>query len=157
MKAIKKSILIEIPIDSTTQLTFKVPNQPFLATKKVVGFAASSLLSSPTTSRSNFFAVGQIGSTIDANSTFLTLVDNNEFKFIDSLPMVEYCNTSYLRIDAANPSLAVPNGNYQYLCSNQSYFGILPRVISWSKCSIYTAIPITVTAYSFLINIFYED
>lgn len=153
MYPIRKSILVEVPLDSSTQQLFKIPNQPFLEGKKVYAICAASTLVTPETLRNNLF-ISQQWATAD-NSCFLTLMDG-EFAFIDKLPVVELFNTTMWTIDSTTPA-SPPFDNKVSLVSNVPLFEIVPRVISWSKSYFYFPAPFAYSGYSLLLQVFYQD
>jgi len=154
MYPIKKSILIEVQLDSNTQQTFKIPNQPFLEGKKICAIAAASTILSPQSNRNNLFLNMQYA-TAD-NSCFLTLIDTHEFKFIDSLPVVEIFNTTMWTIDSTTPA-SPPLDNRMNLVSNVPLFEIVPRVVAWSKCYFFFPVAYSYSGFSLLMQVFYED
>jgi hypothetical protein len=153
---IKKSILVEIPMLNATQNTFPIPNQPFLIGKKITAISGSSMLTSPTTGKTNWLPTLQIANGAALNAVYLTLYDKSDFRFVENLPIAEILNTTFWTIDSTTPTTP-PADNKVYLNANNGMFEFVPREITWSKCTAFFPTAPGSTSYCILINVFYED
>lgn len=152
MTPVKKSMLIEVPLNSVTATQFAFPEVSFLRGKKVTGISASSANVSVDTALTNWFYViqNQVASTYVGTATFMTFQDKSGKQFIQNLPVVELLNLSYLAINSGvNNTLFINNFN--------GLFEIVPREIIFAKSFMFIPAAVGVANYCALFNVFYQD
>lgn len=147
---LKKSVMVEMSFDSTTQTTFPFPDVPFLRHKKITGICLSMSQICPTNGKSNITPVITDINNPDFRSVFATFVDNNGIQFLQNIPLVEFCPIGY-----ENSNISI-GGNENFISNKDGFFKLAPRAINFPKSYIF--IPAGIPAgYGLCIQFFYDD
>jgi len=137
-------------INTTTTQQFTFPDIPYLRNRKVYAIALNTSPYGVDSGLSNI-GYGLALNTISNSSSFLTLYDQNGDQFIQDLPLQELiCNRTFL--SASTPDRLQLQSKFQ--ANGLTVF--TPRIIQWTKCSIYFPVALGVGNLSFQFDIFYK-
>jgi hypothetical protein len=145
---VKKSIQVEIPLNSATATSFSFPDIPYLRNKKITHIEVSRNTRSLNTLLFNF----PTQDAIIPNSTaiFFTFQDKQGVNFIQNLPLIELEPTCQLQYTSPSDQISPNNPN--------GLFEIVSREIVFTKSFVF--IPYTIGTngpFCLLLNIFYKD
>ena len=132
----------------TQQFTF--PDIPYLRDKKVFAIALNTArfgVDSGLTTLGNQLSSG----IITDRSSFLTLYDESGDQFIKDLPLQELICSRTFRTNTIPDRL-----EYQTVFQQNGLTVFTPRIIQWTKCTIYFPDPSNVVNLSFQFDIFYQ-
>lgn len=148
---LKKSVMVEMSFDSTTQTTFPFPDVPFLRHKKITGICLSMSQICPTNGKSNVSNVVVDIMNPEFRSIFATFVDNNGIQFLQNIPLVEFAPIGY-----ENANIPTAGLNENFIANKDGFFKLAPRAINFPKSYIF--IPLGIPAgYGLCIQFFYDE
>jgi hypothetical protein len=148
--SISDSITIDFAATTANTQQFTFPDIPYLRDKKVFCIAVNTSPLGVDTGLSNYGASLTTG-IIASRSSFLTLYDNEGNQFIQDLPLQELIvNQTFF--SATTPTRLT--GESQY--SKNGFFIFRPRIVQWTKCSVYFPIPTPTSNFCFQFDIFYR-
>jgi hypothetical protein len=137
-------------INTTTTQQFTFPDIPYLRNRKVYAIALNTSPYGVDSGLSNV-GFGLAFNTIANSSSFLTLYDKNGDQFIQDLPLQELiCNRAFFT------NTAPDRIQFQTKFQTNGLTVFTPRIIQWTKCSIYFPVALGVGNVSFQFDIFYK-
>lgn len=137
-------------VSSSTTQQFTFPDIPYLRDKKVYSVALNCSLYGVETGLANVGYVIASGSLVN-RSAFLTLYDDRGEQFFQDIPLQELIpNTTFV-------SGTVPDRLVSQTIGQKNGLTIFaPRIIQWTKCSIYFPVAMGIPNLCFQFDIFYQ-
>lgn len=132
-----------VPTNSATDLLWTFPDQPHLRKKRILAVYLSANAVAPATGVNNFY------DTITSSNThnlFLTLIDDKNNKFIDSMPLKLL--SSQANTDLTGNKINGANVNGILYLDN--------KVIQWNKCFIRLSAATAVANRCIVLNVIYQ-
>jgi len=137
-------------VSSATTQQFTFPDIPYLRNKKVYSIALNCSLYGAESGLSNIGYLIASGS-LTNRSAFLTLYDNTGEQFFQDIPLQE------LIANSAFVSGSAPDRLVSQTISQKNGLTIFaPRIIQWTKCSIYFPVAMGIANLCFQFDIFYD-
>jgi hypothetical protein len=135
---------------SATTQQFTFPDIPYLRDKKVYSIALNCSLYGVETGLTNIGYIVASGS-LTNRSAFLTLYDNTGEQFFQDIPLQELIpNTTFVSTTAPDRLVSQTIGQKNGLTI------FAPRIIQWTKCSIYFPVAMGIANLCFQFDIFYQ-
>lgn len=135
---------------SATTQQFTFPDIPYLRDKKVYSIALNCSLYGVETGLTNIGYIVASGS-LTNRSAFLTLYDNTGEQFFQDIPLQELIpNTTFVAATAPDRLVSQTIGQKNGLTI------FAPRIIQWTKCSIYFPVAMGISNLCFQFDIFYQ-
>jgi hypothetical protein len=150
--SISDSITVDFPIlNPTTTQQYTFPDIPYLREKKVFAIALNTSAFGVDTGLNNIGLSLALGTGAVSKSSFLTLYDHSGNQFIQDIPLQELiANKTFYSATAPDRLVAESIG------SKNGLMIFRPRIIQWTKCSIYFPVVPTTTGLCFQFDIFYR-
>lgn len=137
-------------INTATTQQFTFPDIPDLRNQKVFCIALNTALYGVETGLSNVGYLIASGS-LTNRSAFLTLYDNSGEQFIQDIPLQELIPNGCF-ISGTAPDRLVSQTIFQ----RNGLTIFTPRIIQWTKCSIYFPVPMAIANLCFQFDIYYN-
>jgi hypothetical protein len=150
--SISDSITVDFPIlNPTTTQQYTFPDIPYLREKKVFAIALNTSVFGVDTGLNNIGLSLALGTGFANKSAFLTLYDNKGDQFIQDIPLQELiANKTFYSAPGPDRLVAESIG------SKNGLMIFRPRIIQWTKCSIYFPVAPTTMNLCFQFDIFYR-
>lgn len=149
--SISDSITVDFPIlNPTTTQQYTFPDIPYLREKKVFAIALNTSAFGVDTGLNNIGLSMALGMMVN-KSAFLTLYDNKGDQFIQDIPLQELIANKTFYSATAPDRLVVES-----IGSKNGLMIFRPRIVQWTKCSIYFPVVPTTTNLCFQFDIFYR-